>query len=403
MQYDDLFSARLDALKAEGRYRYFANIERQSGSFPRARLHMQGTVRDITVWCGNDYLGMGQHPVVLGAMHEALDQCGAGSGGTRNISGTTIYHVQLEEELAALHQKQAALVFSSGYVANEAALGTLGKMLPDCVIFSDEMNHASMIHGISQSRAEKHVFRHNDVAHLESLLASVAPDRPKIVAFESVYSMDGDIAPLTSIVDVAERHGALTYLDEVHAVGMYGPGGAGIAARDGVANRIDVIEGTLGKAYGVVGGYIAASAKLVDFVRSFAPGFIFSTSLPPAVAAGAAASVRYLKTSELERQAQQHHAALLKAALDQRGIARMPTSSHIVPVVIGDAVRCKAACDALLDRYGIYVQPINFPPVPRGTERIRLTPSPLHAPADIETLADALAAVLTPAALSNVA
>jgi 5-aminolevulinate synthase len=403
MDYETFFSGQLDGLKSEGRYRYFATIERICGAFPRARLHTDTGIRDVTVWCGNDYLGMGQHPVVVQAMHAALDANGGGSGGTRNISGTTIHHVALERELASLHGKDSALVFNSGYVANEAALGTLGRLLPDCVIFSDALNHASMIHGIAQSRAEKHVFRHNDLAHLDMLLGSVAPGRPKIVAFESVYSMEGDIAPIPAIVEIAERHGALTYLDEVHAVGMYGPGGAGIAARDGVAHRIDVIEGTLGKAYGVVGGYIAGSAALVDCVRSFAPGFIFSTSLPPSIAAGALASVRYLRGSDGERRAQHHHATLLKAALDERGIARMPTSSHIVPVMIGDAMRCKAVCDALLERHDLYVQPINYPTVPRGTERIRLTPSPLHTPAMIETLADALESVLGSARLASVA
>ncbi len=393
-EYSQFFVGQLDGLKAEGRYRYFATMERQRGRFPKALYHGPEGTREVTIWCGNDYLGMGQHPVVLDAMHAALDQCGAGAGGTRNISGTTHYHVELEAELASLHGKQAALVFSSGYVANEAALATLARTLPGCLVLSDEMNHASIIQGISLSRAEKKIFRHNDPAHLEELLRAADSHRPKIVVFESVYSMDGDIAPIRAIVEQAQRYGALTYLDEVHAVGLYGPEGAGVASRDGVAERIDVIEGTLGKAFGVVGGYIAGSAPLVDFIRSFAPGFIFTTSIPPVVAAGALASIRHLRASGEERDRQQEHVQVLKRALAARHITVMASQSHIVPVMVGDAELCRTVCNELMQLYRIYVQPINFPTVPRGTERIRLTPSPLHSTADIEALADALAAIM---------
>jgi len=392
-KYDAFFETQVHALHTEGRYRVFAELERRVGCFPKARLHRNGFEREITIWCSNDYLAMGHHPVVLDAMHKALDRSGAGAGGTRNISGNTIYHIELERELADLHGKEAALVFTSGYISNEATLGTVAKMLPNCIVFSDAANHASMINGIRNSGAERHIFRHNDVQHLEALLVDADPARPKIIAFESVYSMDGDIAPIEQIVDIAKQYGAMTYLDEVHAVGMYGPRGAGIAARDGVMHKIDIVEGTLAKAFGVVGGYIAASSALVDFVRSYAPGFIFTTSLPPVVAAGALASVRHLKGSQIERQLQQEHAAKLKKALADADLPVMPSASHIVPVLVGDPRRCKQISDELLDRHSIYVQPINYPTVPRGTERLRLTPTPLHDDAHIEKLVTALGQV----------
>ncbi len=393
MNYEAFFTRHLDGLRRAGNYRSFANLERNAGSFPQATHRGDEGQHPVTVWCSNDYLGMGQHPLVIEAMHEALDRCGAGAGGTRNISGTNNTHVLLERELADLHGKDAALLFTSGYVSNWATLSTLASRMPGCLVLSDALNHASMIEGIRHSRAETQIFAHNDPEDLARKLAAVDPARPKLVAFESVYSMDGDIAPIGEFCDVAEQHGAMTYLDEVHAVGLYGPRGGGISDREDLAHRLTVIEGTLAKGFGVVGGYIAASFALCDFVRSFASGFIFTTALPPAVAAGALASVRYLKASSAERDAQRDRVAAVRRGLDRAGIPHLANDSHIVPVMVGDPVLCKGICDVLMSAYGIYVQPINYPTVPKGTERLRITPSPMHSDADIEHLVGALSAI----------
>jgi 5-aminolevulinate synthase len=403
MNYEDYFRRQLDGLRREGRYRVFADLERTAGAFPKAIHHTPTGSREVTVWCSNDYLGMGQHPKVLAAMHEALDRCGAGAGGTRNIAGTNHYHVLLEAELADLHGKQAALLFNSGYVSNWTSLSTLASRMPGCVILSDELNHASMIEGMKHSRCETRIFRHNDVDDLRRKLADLEPHAPKLVAFESVYSMDGDIAPIADICDVADEHHAMTYLDEVHAVGLYGPRGGGISDREGLSDRLTVIEGTLAKSFGVIGGYITGSQTVCDFVRSFASGFIFSSALPPAVAAGALTSIRHLKASGEERARHQDRVALLRRRLDEAGVSHLENPSHIVPVMVRDPVLCKQISDVLLDRYGIYVQPINYPTVARGTERLRITPSPLHSDADIEALVSALSEIWAEVGLAEAA
>jgi 5-aminolevulinate synthase len=390
MDYETYFREHLDALHREGRYRVFAELKRRSGAYPAAEQFTAGGVRDVTVWCSNDYLGMSQHPAVRAAMHEAIEAVGAGSGGTRNISGTTHYHVELEAELADLHGKEAALLFTSAYIANDATLSTLQRLIPGLVIFSDEKNHASMIQGIRHGGGEKHIFRHNDVEDLEDKLKKFPRGTPKIVVFESVYSMDGHIAPIAAFADLAEKYNALTYLDEVHAVGLYGPRGGGIAEREGVMDRIDIINGTLAKGFGVMGGYIAASKACCDAIRSYAPGFIFTTSLAPAVAAGALASIRHLKSSDVERDRLHECVATLKRLLTEAKLPVMDNPSHIIPVMVGDPVHCKAVTDMLLEGYGIYVQPINYPTVPRGTERMRLTPSPVHSDAQMAYLIQAL-------------
>ncbi|MFY0618779.1 5-aminolevulinate synthase [Shimia sp.] len=402
MDYTAKLDDALNRLHEEGRYRTFIDIERKQGHFPHATWTREdGSARPITVWCGNDYLGMGQHPVVMNAMHDAVDAAGAGSGGTRNISGTTVFHKRLEAELADLHGKEAALLFTSAYIANDATLSTLPKLFPGLVIYSDELNHASMIEGVRRNGGAKRIFKHNDVDHLRALLAADDPAAPKLIAFESVYSMDGDFGPIEAICDLADEFGALTYIDEVHAVGMYGPRGGGVTERDNIAHRIDIINGTLAKAYGVMGGYIAASEKMCDAVRSYAPGFIFTTSLPPAIAAGAAASVAHLKTDQALRERHQTQAKILKLRLKGLGLPIIDHGSHIVPVIVGDPVHTKVLSDHLLEDYGIYVQPINFPTVPRGTERLRFTPSPVHGPHEMDALVGALDALWSHCALNR--
>ncbi len=390
--YKSHFKGCIRGIKAEGRYRTFANLERIKGRFPKAiyRPDDGSAPREVTIWCSNDYLGMGQHPVVLKAAQEALEQSGAGAGGTRNISGTTRYHVELEESLADLHGKEAALVFSSGYVSNESSLGVLGKLLPNCVIFSDALNHASMIHGVRDSRAEKHIFRHNDVEHLEELLKATDYNRPKVIAFESVYSMDGDIAPIEEICDLADKYNAMTYIDEVHAVGLYGPRGGGVCEQRGLMDRIDVIEGTFGKAYGCMGGFITGDTEVVDTIRSCASSFIFTTSLPPAVLAGALASVEHLKVSDIERQRAWRNARHLKSRMESANIPYLQGDSHLVPVIVGEPNCCREVCKLLMEDYGIYIQPINYPTVPRGTERLRLTATAAHSLEDVDYMADVL-------------
>ncbi|MEF3046757.1 5-aminolevulinate synthase [Pseudotabrizicola sp. L79] len=400
MDFQTFFEDRLTALKSEGNYRVFADLERRCGTFPQAGRHKAGAVQDVTVWCSNDYLGMGQHPAVVAAMIDTVQSCGTGAGGTRNIGGNTVHHLRLERELASLHGKEAALLFTSGYVSNWAALSTLGSKIPNAVILSDEMNHASMIEGIRHSRADKVVWRHNDWRDLDRKLHAVG-DRPKIVAFESVYSMDGDIAPIREIVEVCKAHGALSYIDEVHAVGMYGDHGGGVTEALGLADRIDLIEGTLGKAFGVVGGYITGTTAMVDFIRSFSSGFIFTTALPPAVAAAATASIGHLRQSGAERAAQRANVARVRARLDKAGIPHLANDSHIIPVMIGDPVKCRMISDILLEDWNIYVQPINYPTVPKGTERLRITPGPLHSEADIDRLVNALSALWHRCALAH--
>ncbi len=400
MNFDAHFTAELDRLKSDGNYRVFAEVERQCGAFPKVKHFNGPEVQEVTVWCSNDYLGMGHQPQVIETMVEAVTKCGTGAGGTRNISGNNHLHRILEEELADLHAKEAALLFTSGYVSNWAALSTLGARIPNAVILSDEKNHASMIEGIRHSRADKVLWKHNDWRDLDRKLKAVG-DRPKIVAFESVYSMDGDICPMREIVEVAEAHGALTYLDEVHAVGMYGPRGGGISEERGLADRISLIEGTLGKAFGVMGGYITGSTALCDFIRSFASGFIFTTALPPAIAAAATTSIRHLKTSQAERNAQRDRVARLRARLDAKGIPHMANESHIIPVMIGDPVKCRMLSDILMHDWGIYVQPINYPTVPKGTERLRITPGPLHSDADIDHLVEALSSLWQQCAIAH--
>ncbi|MHA7819744.1 MAG: 5-aminolevulinate synthase [Erythrobacter sp.] len=403
MNFEAYFAEQLDSVREEGRYRVFTDIKRHRGKFPHATRFVDDGTQAVTVWCSNDYLGMGQHPKVIEAMHSCLDECGAGAGGTRNISGTNHYHVELEAELADLHGKESALLFTSGYVSNWAGLGTLASKIPGCVVFSDALNHASMIEGIRHSRAPYKIWKHNDPEHLDELLSDYGPDVPKLVAFESVYSMDGDIAPIAKILDVCEKHGAMSYIDEVHAVGLYGPRGGGVAEREGLMDRITVVEGTLGKAFGVMGGYIAASRDLVDFVRTFASGFIFSTALPPAVAAGAAASIRHLKESNAERELQRERVAQVRRQLDILGIPHLANPSHIIPVMVGDAKKCKMISDWLMDNHGIYVQPINYPTVPVGTERLRLTPSPVHDDGDITRLTEALSEIWSRCELARMA
>jgi 5-aminolevulinate synthase len=390
MDYDVYFADALARLRTERRYRVFADLERIAGRYPHALWHSPQGPRDVVIWCSNDYLGMGQHPKVVGAMIETATRMGTGAGGTRNIAGTNHPLVELERELAGLHGKEAALVFTSGYVSNQTGISTLARLMPGCLILSDAFNHNSMIEGIRQSSCEKQIFRHNDVGHLEALLAAADPARPKLVAIESLYSMDGDVAPIHRICDLAERYGAMTYVDEVHAVGMYGATGGGISERDGIAQRIDVIEGTLAKAFGCLGGYIAGRAAMVDAVRSYAPGFIFTTALPPAICAAATAAIRHLRASHWERERHQDRAARTKAVLAAAGIPVMPSETHIVPVFVGDPEQCKAACDLLLAEHGIYLQPINYPTVPKGTERLRITPSPYHEDALVDALAEAL-------------
>ena len=402
MDFDALFADQLDLLKKEGNYRIFAELERQCGAFPKAKSYDENSPENVTVWCSNDYLGMGQSQIVKDAMKDVIDTNGCGAGGTRNISGTNHHHVLLEKELADLHQKEAALLFTSGYVSNWASLGTLGSKLPNAVILSDAANHASMIEGIRHSRADKVIWKHNDPEDLDRKLKAIGPERPKIVAFESVYWMDGDISPMEEIVEVAESHNAMTYLDEVHAVGLYGPRGGGISEELGLSERITLIEGTLGKAYGVMGGYITGSEVLCDFIRSFASGFIFTTALPPAIAAGARASIAHLKSSELERKRQQRQVRKLRSDLDRAGIPHMNNPSHIIPVMIKDPVKCKMLSDILMQDYGIYVQPINYPTVPKGTERLRFTPSPLHSDTDIDHLVSALNVLWKQCAIARV-